>query len=773
MIGQPDSCRRVSLLVRGAVQGVGFRPFVFRLATAHNLSGWVQNNPQGVCIEVEGRSEHLESFVEQFKNDAALFGPFSMVESTWLDAAGHARFEIRESAQDGTRAVWIMPDLATCADCLRELFDPGNRRFRYPFLNCTQCGPRFSIVTCLPYDRPNTTMRRFRMCADCAREYADPSDRRFHAQPIACRQCGPHLELWDGAGQILADGETALIECARAIRQGAIVALKGLGGFHLLADARSEAAVRSLRLRKRREEKPFALMYPSLEAAGRAAELTPPEAKLLGARQAPIVLVRRRRPGALPPGEILAPSVAPGNPYLGMMLPYTPLHHLLMAEMNFPVVATSGNRADEPICINENEALARLGGIADLFLTNNRPIARSLDDSVVRVVLGREQILRRARGYAPFPITLDRALPPILAVGGHLKNTVAVSVGNDVFLSQHVGDLETVEAVSVFEQASRDLPRLYQTAPQVVACDLHPEYYSTRFAERQELPIARVQHHVAHVLSCMAENGIQAPVLGVAWDGTGFGTDGTIWGGEFFHLTEGGLVRAAHLRPFPLPGGELAIREPRRTALGLLHAWLGDEVFSRADLPLRSAFTPGEWELLAVALRRKVNSPMTTSVGRLFDAVAALAGVRMENRHEGQAAMEWEWRADGRRAAIPYPMTLDGHDPAVVDWGPLLQALLADLGAGLDRGLVSARFHAGLIEALVAVCRRVSERRVVLTGGCFLNRRLLEGAVQRLTDEGFTPYWHQRVPTGDGGIALGQIVAASMMETLHVPGNSR
>lgn len=771
MNGQKDSCRRLCLMVRGAVQGVGFRPFVFRLASEHNLAGWIQNSPQGVHIEVEGRSEHLDSFLERFERDALSLGFIQSVESTQLDAAGYAGFEIRESSQDGVRAAWIMPDLATCAECRRELFDPGDRRYRYPFLNCTQCGPRFSIIDRLPYDRPNTTMRRFSLCADCDREYADPRDRRFHAQPIACRQCGPRLELWNCAGKILADGDAALSQCAQAIRQGAIVALKGLGGFQLLADARNGEALQRLRVRKRREEKPFALMYPSLEAAGREVEMAPPEARLLGSPQAPIVLLRRRS------SSHIAPSVAPGNPFLGVMLPYTPLHHLLMAEVVFPIVATSGNRAEEPIAIDEQDALTRLAGIADLFLTHNRPIARPMDDSVVRVVLGREQMVRRARGYAPLPITLDRSLPPILAVGGHLKNAVAVSVGSAVFLSQHVGDLETAEAGNVFEQATRDLPRLYEITPRAIASDLHPDYRSTRFAERQELPIVRVQHHVAHVLACMAENGLRAPAVGVAWDGAGFGTDGTIWGGEFFHVTPNAIRRAAHLRPFPLPGGDLAMREPRRAALGLLHAWLGDEVFSRDDVPLLVAFTRGERELVAVALRRQVNAPMTSSAGRLFDAATALAGVRLYNRYEGQAAMEWEWCAEAHEAADPYPMGIDGHgdDPAVVNWGPLVEALLADLRAGIDRGIVSARFHEGLIEAIVAVCRYVDERQVVLTGGCFLNRRLLEGAVRRLTDEGFTPYWHQRIPPGDGGIALGQIMAAAdfFPEKQHVPGDSR
>ncbi len=766
----PITAERLRLRVRGAVQGIGFRPFVFRLATEHKLAGWVQNSPQGIQIEVEGSSQQLDSFVAQFQRDSTALGFIHHVESTRLHAAGYIGFEIRASLQDGVRGAWIMPDLATCADCRRELFNPRDRRFRYPFLNCTQCGPRFSILLRLPYDRPNTTMGQFAMCAECACEYADPHDRRFHAQPIACRQCGPQLELWDAAGQVLAAGDATLHECAGAIRQGAIVAFKGLGGFQLLADARSEEAVQRLRVRKSREEKPFALMAASRETAELYVDITPEDTRLLESPRAPIVLLRRRS------GSPIAPSVAPGNPFLGVMLPYTPLHHLLLAELNFPIVATSGNRAEEPIAIDEQDAVTRLAGIADLFLTHNRPIARPMDDSVVRGVLGGEQVLRRARGYAPLPITLNRALPPLLAVGGHLKNTVAVSVGNEVYLSQHVGDLETPEASIVFEQATRDLARFYEVSPRAIACDLHPDYRSTYFAERQGLPIVRVQHHVAHVRACMAENGIDAPVLGVAWDGAGFGANGTVWGGEFLHVTADGTRRAAHLRPFPLPGGDLAMREPRRAALGLLHALLGDEVFSRTDLPLLADFTAGEREVLAVAMRQHLNAPMTSSAGRLFDGAAALAGVRLYNRYEGHAALEWEWCA-GDHGAEPYPVTIDSHGdgPAVVNWGPLVEALLRDLHGGIPMGIVSARFHAGLIEAIVAVCRLVKESRVVLTGGCFLNCRLLEGTVQRLTEEGFLPYWHLRIPPGDGGLALGQIVAAadSLLETPHVPGDSR
>ncbi|MBI3824046.1 MAG: carbamoyltransferase HypF, partial [Planctomycetes bacterium] len=429
------SHRRLCLTVRGAVQGVGFRPFIFRLATQNNLGGWIQNTPQGALIEVEGSPQHLDAFVEQLQREAPAVAVIHRIESTQMEALGCTTFAIRDSSQAGPRAAWIMPDLATCSDCVREIFDPRDRRYRYPFLNCTLCGPRFSIVERLPYDRPNTSMRQFRLCADCEREYHDPHDRRFHAQPIACAACGPRLQLCNDSKTVRADGDPALLQAPHAIRDGAIVAMKGLGGFQLLVDARNDEAMRRLRERKGREEKPFALMYLSAAAASVDVEISPDEGRLLAARQAPIVLLRRHGGGQI------APAVAPGNPYLGVMLSYTPLHHLLMADLGFPVVATSGNRSDEPMAINDADAFDRLAGIADLFLTHDRPIVRPMDDSVCRIVLGREQVLRRARGYAPLPITLDRSMPPLLAVGGHLKNTVAVSVGNDVYLSQHVGDL--------------------------------------------------------------------------------------------------------------------------------------------------------------------------------------------------------------------------------------------------------------------------------------------------------------------------------------------
>ncbi len=758
--------QRLKVTVRGAVQGVGFRPFVYRLATEHQLSGWVSNSASGVFIEVESRQETLERFLHRLEKERPPRAAIQSLEATWLDALGYEGFSIRRSDENGARTALILPDLAPCADCLREIFDPGDRRYRYPFTNCTNCGPRFTIIEALPYDRPNTAMKQFTLCAACAREYGDPRDRRFHAQPNACPDCGPRLELWDATGRELSRGDAALREAAAALRDGRILALKGVGGFHLLVDARNAAAVARLRARKRREEKPFALMHPTLESVREDCDFTALEERLLRSPEAPIVLVRKRA-GAFR----LAPGVAPGNPFLGVMLPGSPLHSLLLADLGFPVVATSGNLSDEPICTGGGEALERLAGVPDLFLTHDRPIVRHADDSIVRVMCGREAVLRRARGYAPLPVHLKQPLPAaLLGVGAHLKNNVALGLGTEVFLSQHIGDLETAPAFAAFRQVAADLPRLYAVAPAVIACDLHPDYLSTKFAREAvfggPVRIEPVQHHWAHVLSCMAENELEHPVLGVAWDGTGYGGDGTIWGGEFLFSGDDGrgsaFQRVAHLRHFRLPGGAAAVREPRRAALGLLFEIRGEEALCEPDfLPVQS-FSDGEIALLRQMLARGVNAPLTSSAGRFFDAVASLIGLRQRAGFEGQAAMDLEFAADGATgAAGSYPFALREGAPRIIDWAPLVDAILTDLEHREPLGRIAAKFHHTLAEIVVAVARRVGESRVVLTGGCFQNRFLLEACVRRLQEAGFRPYWHQRVPPNDGGIALGQVMGAA------------
>ncbi|HLF84288.1 MAG TPA: carbamoyltransferase HypF, partial [Blastocatellia bacterium] len=631
---------RLRISIRGAVQGVGFRPFIYRLASKARLAGWVNNSSQGVIVEVEGSREQLQSFLLRIDREKPPRSFIQSLESSFLDPVGYTKFEIRASDDSGEKTALVLPDIAVCSDCLADVIDPMNRRYLYPFTNCTNCGPRFTIIDALPYDRPNTTMRKFDMCVDCLLEYENPLDRRFHAQPNACPICGPHIELLASDRGVLSSHHDALLEAVAAIVHGMIVAVKGLGGFHMMVDAHNDAAVRRLRYRKHREEKPLALMYPDLDSIKSDCEVSDLEQRLLLSPESPIVLLRRKPAiGNLQSG--IAASVAPGNPYLGVMLPYTPLHHLLMSELGFPVVATSGNRSDEPICIDEHEALDRLKGIAEVFLVHNRPIARHVDDSIVRVMMGRELVLRRARGYAPLPVQLTQRAGPILAVGAHLKNSIAASTGNDVFISQHIGDLETREAFNAFERVIDSFKQLYELQPETVACDEHPGYLSTQFAKECGLRVVPVQHHFAHVLSCMAENRLQEPVLGVAWDGTGYGLDGTIWGGEFLQVPgmtpdaeddPAPFQRVAHLRTFRLPGGEKAIKEPRRVAIGLLYELFGDAVFEMEELAPVRAFTPQERELLKAMLVKKFNSPVTSSAGRLFDAIASIAGLRQEVR---------------------------------------------------------------------------------------------------------------------------------------------
>ena len=723
-------------------------------------------------IEIEGACEQLENFLIRLNAEKPPRCSIQSLESTWLDAAGYKNFEIRPSESSGGKSTLVLPDIATCPDCLREIFDPKNRRHLYPFTNCTNCGPRFSIVELLPYDRASTAMKKFAMCPQCQTEYDDPRDRRFHAQPNACPDCGPQLQLWSATGEAIFGPNGSIPAAVSAIRRGKIVAVKGVGGFHLLADARNENAIQLLRERKHREEKPFALMFPSLESVKAVCEVSPLEERLLCSPEAPIVLLRQNKLAIRDPEFAIVTSVAPGNPNLGVMLPSNPLYHLLMAGLKFPVVATSGNLSDEPVYTDEREALERLGGIADLFLVHNRPIVRHVDDSIVRVVLDREMVLRRARGFAPLPVTLDSQLAalnsrPILAVGAHLKNSVALAVGKNIFISQHIGDLETEPANNAFRRVIADFVKLYDAKPQIVATDLHPDYLSTKFAGESGIPKQiSVQHHIAHVLSCMAENEVVPPALGVSWDGTGYGTDGTIWGGEFFQIADMHIERIAHLRPFWLPGGDKAVREPRRPAIGLLYELFGDAAFEMSHLPPLRDISPIESSALKGMLHRKLNSPRTSSMGRLFDAVASLVNVRQQMRFEGQAAMELEFSLDGIETDEAYELRIADcglriEKPEMsLDWEPMLKSILADLDDCISVGKISAKFHNALAEAVVAVAKIVQEPRVVLSGGCFQNRYLTERVVQRLREENFQPYWHQRVPPNDGGIALGQVVAA-------------
>jgi len=752
---------RVKITVRGPVQGVGFRPFVQRLASELGLSGWVRNCAQGVQIEAEGGEQALSEMRRRLAAQAPGVRATQSIEATFDAIAGYRGFVIRESDAHGPMTTWVPLDLGICSDCVAEIFDPSNRRYRYPFTTCCGCGPRYTILEHLPYSRAATTMRAFSMCAACRAEFDDPGNRRFHAETNACPTCGPRLALWDAAGAVQAAAENALRGAARAIRAGMIVAVKSLGGIQLLADAGNAAAVQSLRRRKRREAKPFAVMYPSLEVARHGCVIEEAEQMLLCSAAAPIVLLSRR--GGVP---IQDDGVAPGNPYLGVMLPYTPLHHLLLAELGFPVVATSGNLSDEPICTDEHEALARLAGVADLLLVHDRPIARAADDSVARVVLGGAQVLRAARGFAPMRLTGPAGGPKsdrvVLGLGGQLKNAVALSLGGDILASPHIGDLDTTVALDAFERSTVGLTGLHAVSPGALACDMHPDYTTTRYAAKLDLPRCAVQHHHAHVLACMAEHDLAGPVLGVAWDGTGYGPDGTIWGGEFLVADAHGYRRVAWLLPFPLPGGDAAARQPRRSALGVLWAAFGEAAFDLTHLAPLATFDAREREVVRQALRANLNTPLTSSMGRLFDAVAAIAGLRQTSRFEGEAAMALEFAADDGTAAQGYPFELQAAvDGAwVIDWRPMLRGVLTDLAAGQTAGLVAARFHNGLAALAVAVAARAGKTDVVLTGGCFQNRRLTEALHRRLTDDGFRVHLHRRVPPNDGGIAVGQVVAA-------------
>ena len=759
IISNSERQQRLSIAVRGAVQGVGFRPFVYKLATELGLTGSVRNSSQGVFIEVEGGREKLDILLKRLIDEKPPLSYYQSVESSYLDATGARDFKILASDENGAKIAVILPDAAVCPDCLREIDDPIDRRFRYPFTNCTNCGPRYSIIEGVPYDRRHTSMKKFRMCEACWNEYNDPADRRFHAQPNACPECGPRLGFWDRHGHDLTQLDDPLLAAAQSIRDGEIVAVKGLGGFHLMVDARDAEAVAELRRRKHREEKPLAVMFADRESLEQVARVSDQELRILTSPESPIVLLEKRLDNGL-----VCDGIAPGNPYIGAMLPYTPLHHLLMSELGFPVVATSGNLSDEPICIDEHDAAHRLKGIADHYLVHDRPIVRQVDDSIVRIVLGRPMVLRRARGFAPLPVKLSAGVPPGLAVGGHLKNSVAVSNGDQIFVSQHIGDLETGPAFEAFKRVISDMEGLLEVEPASVAYDLHPDYLSTGWARGTKLTHLPVQHHYAHILSCMAENEVSHPALGIAWDGTGYGLDGTIWGGEFLRVKASGFDRVAHFQTFPLPGGDAAIREPRRSAIGLLYSIFGANAREFVDLDTIKAFTSAELSIICGMLSRGINSPLTSSAGRIFDAVASLIGLRQKIGFEGQAAMQLEFIAD-RGVADRYPFSVDQtNSTAVIDPAEMVRAILRDREENVPNSAIASRFHNTMAEIMVSIAELSGEEKIALSGGCFQNKLLTELAVTRLRSEGFKVYWHQRIPPNDGGIALGQLAALAAAE---------
>jgi hydrogenase maturation protein HypF len=751
---------RRKIRVSGIVQGVGFRPYVYRLAKEERLGGTIRNTAAGVTIEVEGPADCIARFLERLTTEAPALSRITGIEVGSLPAEGETDFQILASRAGEAMHTLISPDVAICDDCLREMLDPADRRYLYPFINCTNCGPRFTIVRDIPYDRPSTSMAVFPMCPACLAEYEDPLNRRFHAQPNACWDCGPKLELWDRDGRTI-ETDDAVAKAAELTRAGEIVAVKGLGGFHLAADATNSMAVLRLRERKRRVEKPFAVMVPNVETAERFCELDEAGRGILASRQRPIVLLRAKRPTPI------SDCVAPSNAYLGVFLPYTPLHHLLFERGKFAaLVMTSGNVSEEPIAIDNGEAVRRLGGLADYFLVHNRDILLRCDDSVVRPAKGSTQHVRRSRGYVPVPVFLDEELPPVLAAGGELKSTICLARGNQAFLSQHVGDLENLESYGFFLEAVEHLERILEITPEIIAYDLHPDYFSTKWAlEQTGARLVGVQHHHAHVAACMAENHLHEKVIGFALDGTGYGADGRIWGGEALLADFSGFERVAHFAYVPLPGGAAAIREPWRMAVAYLAQHFGREFLDR-QLPFLGGMSVTSIRLVLQMMERGLNSPLTSSCGRLFDAVAALAGIRNQVNYEAQAAIELEMAALESNDATAYPLGLVPEGAGwTIDTRPLFEALLADLDQRLPASTISRRFHNGMVETFSRLARliraRSGLREVCLTGGTFQNLVLFEGLRDALRTERFEVFTHAEVPAGDGGLSLGQAMVAA------------
>jgi len=738
------------------VQGVGFRPFVYRLAASRGIAGWVRNTTAGLVVEAEGDPLGLDSFVAALSGEAPPLAVIASVTAEEIPPRGESAFVILESGESAG-PVRVAPDGDVCPDCLRELFDPGDRRHRYPFITCTNCGPRYSLVTAVPYDRSNTTMAPFPLCAACRAQYEDPRDRRFHAQPLACPQCGPRLRLVDAAGR--EPPGDPVEEGATLLAAGKILAVKGLGGYHLAADALNDDAVRELRRRKARDEKPFALMSPDLAAVRTFALPDAVEERLLASPEHPIVLLGKR------PGNRVSPLVAPANGYFGTMLPYTPLHHLLLRDRFTALVMTSGNLSDEPIAYRDAEARERLAAIADYFLVHDREIQTRIDDSVIRVFRGNPLFLRRSRGYVPREVRLPVEVPAVLAVGAELKGTICLAQGSRAVPSQHIGDLKNAATLASLAETATHLQGLLGMRPSLVAHDLHPDYLSTSYAEGLAgVTRVAVQHHHAHLAACMAENGLDGEAIGVIFDGTGYGTDGTVWGGEFLVGGYGGFRRAGHLRQVPLPGGDAAVREPFRMALSYLHDAFGDGFFD-LPLPWLAEIGGAERTLYLRMLERRLNSPLTSSCGRLFDAVAALMGLRGRVTYEGQAAMELEALAEESTTTYAYPFVVVRHaGVAEIDFRLMVRALVEDLAVGRPGAEMARGFHTTLALAATDLCAEIRAAggpdRVVLSGGVFQNRLLTEGLVQSLTDAGFHVHTHRLVPPNDGGLALGQAIIA-------------
>lgn len=750
------TCKAVKLHINGIVQGVGFRPFVYNLARSWGIKGWVANTPDGIDIQAEGLPPSLDAFSAALKNQAPPLAVIDSIAANDCKPGGYIDFSIRPSGDSQEKTALVSPDVATCPACRDELSNPTNRRYHYPFINCTNCGPRFSIIQDIPYDRRATTMQQFTMCPDCQAEYDNPANRRFHAQPNACPVCGPGYRLLDSNGRQLSySNHSVFTEAKSLLAKGAILAIKGLGGFHLAVNAKDEAAVSRLRMRKTREAKPFAIMAGSMDAVKAQCTIDTTEEKLLTSQARPIVLVKK---GA---DYRLADSLSPGNPYIGVMLPYTPAHYLLLGDDDI-LVMTSGNVSDEPIAYQDEDAFERLHAIADYFLIHNRDIHCRTEDSVVRVFLNEPYFIRRSRGYVPAPVRLAQAFPPVLAVGGELKNTFCLTRGRQAFISCHIGDLKNLSTYHSYIEAINHLKKLLTLSPELVACDQHPEYLSTKYAESLGLPIIPVQHHHAHIAAVMAEHHITGPVIGLAFDGTGYGEDGTLWGGEFLVADLKEFRRAGHLGYLRLPGGETAIREPWRLALWLLKETYGQD-FINLDLPFVRKLPTG-WELVLTAAENGINAPLADGAGRIFDAVAALLGIRQAITYEGQAAIELEQAAQGCSGRVFSYDTKQKDSQWVLDYKPLFAALCQALQQGTSSSQLAADFHTTLAVAACDVARKISQetgiKKVVLSGGVFQNVTFLTQVVGMLTKHELMLYLHRQTPANDGGLALGQAVVA-------------
>jgi len=731
----------------GVVQGVGFRPFIYRLAKEYDLKGWVLNTSSSVEIEIEGIDSNVEKFIYDIRTKAPPIAKIENIEIEDSNLNNYEDFSIKESKEDIGYQL-ISPDIAVCQDCLKELFDPKDRRYRYPFINCTNCGPRFTIIKDIPYDRKNTTMEKFKMCKDCEREYKDPLNRRFHAQPNACPVCGPKLWI-EGL-----ESEDPIKETARLLKEGFILAIKGLGGFHLACDATNDRVVNLLRERKKRGNKPFALMMRDLDMVKRYCYITPKEEEVLRSPQAPIVLLKIRDL------DNISRDVAPNNNYLGVMLPYTPLHHLLFREIDTPLVMTSGNLSEEPICQDNDEALNRLKNIADYFLLNDRDIYSRYDDSVVFVFEEKPQLIRRARSYAPSPIKIPFKMKQVLACGGELKNTFCLTKDNYAFISQHIGDLENIETLEHFTNTIELYKRLFRIEPEIVVCDMHPEYLSTKYTLQFEgtLPIIRVQHHYAHIVSCMGENNITKPVIGIAFDGSGYGLDGNIWGGEVLVVDYDSFIRKAHLEYLPLPGGELAIRKPYRLAIGYLFKLFRDI----PSLPFLQEISETEIKVIKEQIDKWINTPLTSSMGRLFDAVSSLLNICKETSYEGQPAIELEMIGKDIEVDGYYSFEIEEENSTfIIKLKNLFEEIINDTDR-IPKSFISAKFHNTIAKMALDIALMIREETkidtVALSGGCFQNRRLLRKTINYLRGKNFKVYTHHQVPCNDGGLSLGQAI---------------